>query len=62
MEGLYLRTKLSFDLKKYEMDKRMLKMLKGFRERCSLRGMSDEEYEQLIAHTEHDDESDDDSD
>ena len=52
MDGLYIGEKLSFDLKKYAMNNKMLKMLEGFHEQCMIEPISNEEYETLIRDTE----------
>lgn len=48
MNGLYLREKLSEDLKKYAMDPLMKQMLNDFRERSALATFSDQEYAQMM--------------
>ncbi len=48
MAGLFIRQKLSYDLKKYRKPERMTKMLQYFREKCSISDITDEEYDELV--------------
>lgn len=49
MDGLYMRQKLSEDLKKYAMNDNMKAMLKEFRDTILLRDIPDQEYNDMLS-------------
>ena len=51
MRGLYIRENLSYDVKKFAQNPKMINMLKTFRNNIALTDISDAEYEAMIADT-----------
>jgi hypothetical protein len=52
MSGLYIRENLSYDVKKYEQNQKLLSMLKAFRKNIALQDLTDGEYDTIMADTE----------
>ena len=51
MKGLYIRHRLTTDLRKYKMPQNMKDMLSAFKQKCALSELTDEDYDELCVDT-----------